>query len=254
MFQVKTFDPKSVKCMESIIIIGKRYMGKTVLINDLLLYMECSNIQIINPTEKYKAQYDDIVPHEQIHEYYSESIVDTFVANQQLSQKIGCVVFDNCMYDNKWSKHISMKLLYTNRKNLRAKVIMAFPYATRLPIEMKLGIDYVFIFKDTCHTNRKKIYEQYGLIFPTFEIFCQILDEITQEPFNCMVIDCTQRSLKFEDSVMCYKANLWKHMVKKKKEWLDVIREELMQMTCHPKRIMQCLSYDELGEIFGIIG
>ena len=42
-------------------------------------------------------------------------------------------------------------------------------------------------------------------MFPTFDAFCQVLDNCT-ENFECLVIDNTVRSNKIEDMVFWYKA------------------------------------------------
>ena len=43
-------------------------------------------------------------------------------------------------------------------------------------------------------------------MFPTFEIFCQVMDQCT-ENYECLVIDNTTKSNKLEDTVFWYKAN-----------------------------------------------
>jgi hypothetical protein len=43
-------------------------------------------------------------------------------------------------------------------------------------------------------------------MFPTFEIFCQVMDQCT-ENFECLVIDNTTKSNKLEDTVFWYKAD-----------------------------------------------
>ena len=91
-------------------------------------------------------------------------------------------------------------------------------------------------------------------MFPTFEMFIHVLDKLTTSPFDCMVINNTVHSNRLEDQIMWYKVNYeppWRLMVDKKRKWLDVVREELMQKTWHPNRIKQCLDHDEFVELFG---
>jgi hypothetical protein len=42
-------------------------------------------------------------------------------------------------------------------------------------------------------------------MFPTFEVFCQIMDACT-ENYECLVIDNTSKSNKLQDQVFWYKA------------------------------------------------
>ena len=43
-------------------------------------------------------------------------------------------------------------------------------------------------------------------MFPTFEVFCQVMDQCT-ENYECLVIDNTTKSNKLEDTVFWYKAD-----------------------------------------------
>ncbi len=42
--------------------------------------------------------------------------------------------------------------------------------------------------------------------FPTFEIFCQVMDQCTED-YNCLVINNNAKSNKLEDQVFWYKAD-----------------------------------------------
>jgi hypothetical protein len=132
-------------------------------------------------------------------------------------------------------------------------MVMQYPLA--IPQMLRNNINYVFIFKEVNTNNRKRLYDQYASgIFPTFETFNQVFEQLTSDPFACMVINNTAKSNNIEDQVLWYKSYsepTWQVMVDKKKKILDVVREELMQRTWHPRRVKQCLDYDELMDIFG---
>jgi len=55
-------------------------------------------------------------------------------------------------------------------------------------------------------SNRQRIFNNYGSAFPSFEFFCQIMDQCTQN-FECLVIDNTIRSNRLEDQIAWYKAD-----------------------------------------------
>ena len=52
--------------------------------------------------------------------------------------------------------------------------------------------------------NRKRIYENYAGIFPTFESFCQVMDQCT-ENYECLVINNNVNLINFK-SIFWYKA------------------------------------------------
>ena len=71
---------------------------------------------------------------------------------------------------------------------------------------LRTNIDFVFILRENIVSNRRRLYEHYAGVFPTFEIFCQIMDQCTNN-YECLVIDNTSTSNKLEDIVFWYKAS-----------------------------------------------
>ena len=61
-------------------------------------------------------------------------------------------------------------------------------YALGVPPNLRTNIDFVFILRENYVSNRKRLYEHYAGMFPTFEIFCQVMDQCTED-YNCLVID-----------------------------------------------------------------
>jgi hypothetical protein len=249
--------------MHNIMIFGKREVGKTFLVKELLSHLNCSHAEIINPTEMYKQEYAPSIPsipHIAHHIQYAKEIVDGFVAMQkkewkQLHQqkKANCILFEDCMYNNLWTKHESIRYLFMNGRFVRAKMVMVMQFPLVVPPCLIMNVDYIFIFKERIESTRKRLYKLYGGIFPTFELFCEALDEINNVPFACLVINNTSHS---DDKVMIYIAPEWpdwRVMVRMKKASLDVIREELIRRTWHPSRVMQCLDFEDEREIFGTL-
>jgi hypothetical protein len=74
-----------------------------------------------------------------------------------------------------------------------------------IPPILRGNVDYVFILRENMVSNRRRIYEQFAGIFPTFEFFCQIMDQCT-ENYECLVIHNGSKSNKLEDCVFWYKA------------------------------------------------
>ncbi len=61
--------------------------------------------------------------------------------------------------------------------------------------------------KTYMESTRKKLYKEYGKMFSTFDIFCNVLDQITND-FACLVIKCNSNFDKFEENVFWYKADI----------------------------------------------
>ena len=79
-------------------------------------------------------------------------------------------------------------------------------YPLGIPPNLRTNIDFIFILRENIVANRKRIYDNYAGMFPTFEIFCQVMDQCT-ENYECLVIDNTTKSNKLEDTVFWYKAD-----------------------------------------------
>jgi hypothetical protein len=79
-------------------------------------------------------------------------------------------------------------------------------YPLGIPPTLRTNIDYVFILREPYIANRKRIYENYAGMFPTFESFCQVMDQCT-ENYECLVINNGAKSNRITDQVFWYKAD-----------------------------------------------
>ena len=115
------------------------------------------------------------------------------------------LLFDDCMYDNSWVKDKNVRLLFMNGRHYKIMFIITMQYPLGIPPNLRTQIDYVFILRENYTNNRKKIYENYAGMFPTFEVFCQVMDQCT-ENYECIVINNNAKSNRLEDQVFWYKA------------------------------------------------
>ena len=93
-----------------------------------------------------------------------------------------------------------------NGRHYKILFLITMQFALGIPPNLRGNIDYVFILRENYISNRKRIYDHYAGMFPTFEIFCQVMDQCT-ENYECLVIDNTSKSNKIEDQVYWYKAS-----------------------------------------------
>ena len=66
-------------------------------------------------------------------------------------------------------------------------------------------IDYVFLFRNNIVQDRKRLYNNYGYMFKSFEQFCLIMNKYT-ENYGCVVICQGSKSNNILDQVFWYKA------------------------------------------------
>jgi hypothetical protein len=85
-------------------------------------------------------------------------------------------------------------------------LVITMQYPLGIPPALRTNIDYVFILRENYIANRRRIYENYAGMFPTFEAFCQVMDQCT-ENYECLVIHNNSKSNKLHDQVFWYKAD-----------------------------------------------
>jgi hypothetical protein len=92
-----------------------------------------------------------------------------------------------------------------NGRHYGVLYILAIQYVMGIPPVLRGQVDYVFILRENQVSARRRIYEQFAGIFPTFELFCQIMDQCTED-YECLVIHNGAHTNKIEDCVFWYKA------------------------------------------------
>ena len=217
---IKKFNMNQIKDDSIVVMIGKRNTGKSVLIKDLLYHKKDIPIATaISPTDIANKFYSTFIPPMFVHPEYDPSILKKMISRQKkLTKRINngekdidrrtVFIMDDCMYDSKgWVNDKYLKYLFYNGRHTGFFYVLALQYAMGIPPQLRTQIDYVFILRENVIANRKRLYEQYAGFIPTFEMFCRVMDQCT-ENFECLVIHNGSKSNKIEDQIFWYKADL----------------------------------------------
>ena len=232
-FQIKKFDISMLRdrCqMDSrkspmIVLIGKKDTGKSFLVRDILFNTqnEFPIGTVISATEVANEFFQHMVPSKLIHDKYQPSIV-TNAIKRQLAVKTArneekkrsggnahtdpraFLILDDCLYDGSWIKEESTRYIFMNGRHIDMMTIITMQYPLGITPNLRTNVDFIFILRENVIGNRKRIYESYAGMFPTFEMFCQFMDQCT-ENFECLVICNGVQSNKLEDQVFWYKAS-----------------------------------------------
>jgi hypothetical protein len=205
-----------------VVLIGKRGSGKTYIVRDLLFYHQDIPIGVvIAGTEEGNGFYGKMVPKLFIHNEYNTAIIENILKRQknvlkQIKKEVEAfkkstidprafVILDDCLYDASWTRDKMMRLLFMNGRHWKIMLVITMQYPLGIPPMLRTNIDYVFILREPYIANRKRIYENYAGMFPTFEAFSQVMDQCT-ENYECLVINNTAKSNKLQDQVYWYKA------------------------------------------------
>lgn len=227
--ELKRFDMKNISFKPNeakgpvCVLIGRRDTGKSYLVRDLLYYHQDIPIgTVISGTEEGNGFYGKMVPKLFIHNEYNTAIIENILKRQrsvlkQIKKEMEqfkrstidprtFVILDDCLYDNTWAKDKMMRLLFMNGRHWKVMLLITMQYPLGIPPTLRTNIDYVFILREPYIANRKRIYENYAGMFPTFESFCQVMDQCT-ENYECLVINNNAKSNKLQDQVFWYKAD-----------------------------------------------
>jgi hypothetical protein len=211
------------------VFIGRRRTGKSTLVKDLLFHHRAMPMgTVISGTEESNSFYSKLIPPIFIHGEYSPAIISNFVKRQQLiTKKIqqqetagqgqlvqrskldprSFLILDDCLYDDSWIHDKNIRYLFLNGRHQKVFFLITMQYPLGIPPILRTNVDYVFILREPYITNRKRIFDNFGSSFPSFEFFCQIMDQCT-ENFECLVINNNTRSNRLEDSIFWYKAEI----------------------------------------------
>ena len=246
--EMKKFDMKQIRFPANenkgpvIVLIGRRDTGKSFLVKDLLYYHQDIPVgTVISGTEASNGFYSSIVPKLFIHDEYNSAIIENILKRQKVVLKQikkeetaykrrsnidprAFVIMDDCLYDNSWSREKVMRLLFMNGRHWKIMLIITMQYPLGVPPNLRTNIDYTFILREPYIANRKRIYENYAGMFPTFESFCQVMDQCT-ENYECLVISNNAKSNKLSEQIFWYKASPHNDFRLGSKEYWDLSKD-----------------------------
>jgi hypothetical protein len=220
--ELKKFDMNMISDDKVVVFIGKRETGKSFLVKDLLYHHQDIPVgTVISGTEGANAFYSNMMPSIFIHGEYKAELIQNVLKRQKKvitqikkeNEEYGAcnidprafLILDDCLYDKSWINNKHIRSLFMNGRHYKMMFIITMQYSLGIPPNLRTNVDFVFILRENYVSNRKRLYEQYAGMFPHFDIFCQVMDQCT-ENYECLVVNNNAKSNKLEDQVFWYKA------------------------------------------------
>ena len=267
--EIKRFDIARMKPHTVIMVLGRRGSGKSTLVKDILYHYRDIPIGcVINGTEEANSFYGEIVPGMLIKHDYQTSHISNLITRQRgtlkkneeearagrpLSDPRAFLIMDDVLFDNnKWIKDPEMRRIFLNGRHYKIMYMLTMQYPLGVPPPLRSQVDYTFILKEPSFGNKKRIYQNYASSFPSFEVFCQVLDKVTRN-YGCLVIDNTRPDADFWDTVYWYRArqpppfrmcdpSVWRADETHKRRYEEEDRErQLLAMRRSPRVFVQQL-------------
>jgi hypothetical protein len=220
--ELRKFDPTKIKSDSVVVFIGKRNTGKSYCMKDILSYNRDIPVGVVvSPTERANGYFEKFIPKMLIYDDLEEKIVSKFLSRQinitkdrkKELEKHGSstidprafLILDDCMYNKAVTKDKNIRCIFMNGRHYKIFLLITMQHGLGLPPDLRSNIDYVFIFRNNIVKEREKIYNHYAGMFPTFDVFNQVMNQCT-ENFECLVIDNKIQSNNINDNVYWYKA------------------------------------------------
>lgn len=222
-FRLTKFNVRGMVKDCAIVVIAKRGSGKSFLVRDLMYYMkDIPTGIVINPTERKNPTFVEFFPDLFIHYEITPQIFAGIIARQNLlCEKIRdlkkknktadmrtILVMDDCLSKKEvWAKDENIREIMMNGRHYKITYVLTMQYSMGITPELRANFDYIFLLKEDFISNKKKLYEHYAGMFPSYNAFETVFRTCTNE-HCCMVVDNRKPSENINEKVYWYKAEI----------------------------------------------
>lgn len=191
-----------------------RNTGKSTLIAGLL-YSKRHIFPVgiaFSGTEDSNGFFKKIMPSTFIYNEYSPEKIELFIKRQKIAKKHvenpwAVIIIDDCTDDPKILSTPLQQGLFKRGRHWACLYILSLQYAMDIKPAIRTNIDGCFVLREPSIKIRKVLWENYASIIPDFNLFCQIMDGITDN-FTALYIHNQTRTNDWHECVYYYKAPL----------------------------------------------
>ena len=191
-----------------------RNTGKSTLISSLLYAKKhiFPTGMFISGSEDTNGFYKKFVPNSFIYTEYNEEKIKDFIRRQKIAMQHlpnpwSVLLLDDCTDDPKIFNKPLQHGIFKRGRHWKMLYILSLQYAMDVKPVIRTNIDGIFILREPIMKNRKSLWENYASIIPDFTLFCEIMDQITND-YTALYIHNASPTNDWRDSVFWYKANI----------------------------------------------
>jgi len=192
--------------------IGKPGTGKSTLIKDFL-YKKRGIFPValaMSGSEDSNHFYKEFLPDTFIFNLYDEEQIKKVITRQKLSKQHlpnpwAVVIIDDCADEPKIYKRKVQQTLYKLGRHFKLLYLNVSQDPMDMPRTIRTSIDGTFIMREPLLSNRKRLYDNYASVIPDFKLFCELMDQITND-YTALYIHNTAGSNDWRECVFWYKA------------------------------------------------
>jgi hypothetical protein len=127
------------------------------------------------------------------------------MAKKHLENPWAVLLCDDCTDDPRIFNHKLQQGLYKYGRHWKMLYILSLQYSMDVKPVIRTNVDGVFILREPILKNRKTLWENYASIIPDFTLFCDIMDQITDD-HTALYIHNSSKTNDWHDCVFWYKA------------------------------------------------
>ena len=189
-----------------------RNTGKSTLIASIL-YAKKHIFPVaiaFSGTEDSNGFYRKIMPSTFVFNEYSEDKIKNFIrrqkiARQHLENPWAAIMIDDCTDDPRILATPLQQGMFKRGRHWKCLYILSLQYSMDVKPVIRTNVDGVFILREPIMKNRKSLWENYASIIPDFTLFCEVLDQLTDN-YTALYINNQTRSNNWQECVFWYKA------------------------------------------------
>jgi hypothetical protein len=197
--------------------IGRRGSGKSLILENVMSEKRhipdgigCSG------SEESNGGLCKFMPASYVYEDYNPDAIERAVDRarainrtrqlQGLPKKYTFIIIDDCGCDKAFTNDKTIKRILMNGRHYGIFFVFTMQYPLGVKPDLRTQIDYVFMCYEPIRANRKRLWESYAGVIPTFDDFNYIMDSVCQD-YKCLVIAQNKASANLTDCVFHFKAN-----------------------------------------------
>lgn len=197
-----------------LVVVGKPGTGKSTLIK-ALLYSKKHIFPVgiaMSGSEDTNHAFSEIMPSTFVYNNYDEEKIKDFVKRQKLAKQHlknpwAVLILDDCTDDPRIFNTTLQNALYKKGRHWNLLYLLSLQYAMDVKPQIRTNIDGVFILREPIESNREKLYRNFASIIPTYDLFCNIMDQLTED-YHSLYIHNATHSNRWQDCVFYWKAPL----------------------------------------------
>ena len=270
--RITKFDPSTLKPHRILMFVGRRGVGKSVALEHIMSQLKVDYTMAMTPTEDSAEMFRKHIPSCGIFPTFNIAKIDSMVQMQRKMARTpnklrsALLVLDDCMYEKKAFKHVSIRDIFMNGRHSKITLALTSQYCLDLTPDLRGNCDYVFVFRDTVISNKQRLWKYFFGMFETYQDFSRVMDTCCED-YGCLVLDNTAKSNAVEHCVFWWKANptmphfrlgrevFWRMDQACRKTDADLIKEQQdrlrEQQVMELKKQKRCITYVERADTEG---